>query len=339
MSHGTHNPKVANILNGAGLRVLNPALVRTALGLGTIATQNFTAVTITGGSITSASISTSLTATFATINNTVLNASNNVTTPTVNLSSAFLMGQNSYFRASNRLYTTNGSLGNEMLSFVNGEGNVSCDGTVDCGSYDYENCPTDYGCVADAGVDCAAIGDEGECISSGCTPNYGTESCSIFTDEESCNAQSPCSWNGTDCEGDYEVYIDCGGSTASCTGDGDCGLVPLVDCATITGCSEYTSISLTLPDPIDGVLKAVININGSVPAIISTPDNTTFWDGSTSKTLSSFGSGLNLVGYNIAADCAGLDETACGENDGCSWDGSECTGTYYNKRWFKYATI
>jgi len=344
MSYGGHSPKVSNLINGAGLRVLNPALVRTGLGLGTMATQNSNSVSITGGSmsgvamsggsITNSTISTSITATLGSVN-----ASGTITSANFVGTNSLVLNPNAFFVASNKGYNFNATLTSEMVSFLDGTNITSCTGVVACSSYTYLDCPTDLGCIADAGVDCAAITDEGDCSAAGCTPEYTPTSCSVFTDETSCNAQSPCSWDGTDCLGTYDVYSGCGGDTSSCSGSGDCTTLT-TDCTDYTGCSVTSQIDVTLPSPSDGQLKTVINISlTNSDANVYCPSGVKYWDGTISKTLASFADGLNLVGKTLSRDCAEFsDEYSC-VSAGCSWDGTVCSGSWNDTRWMKYATI
>lgn len=381
---GGRSPKIPNVLNPSGLRVLNPTAVRTALGLGTIATQNSNSVNITGGSMSNVS-ATSLT----------VNSGNmygiNLYYPYI--SNASELSASGATRLSGRvqtppvIYTTNGAtLGNEMVSLMRpaGGGGGICSGTPTdpCSSYSYNSCPTAIGCYQSP-VYCPDYnGDEAACLSYGCTPAYDTYYCadsgwydeasctsnsgcsysppvycSDFTDEYSCTEGTGyyCSWtddgmgnysctggeySSASCSGEYQVFNgNCEGDGGVCAGTASCASLSVGSCTSYAGCSVVSGLSISIPVGHDGQHRIIKNVDPSNTDIFLTSYNK-LQDGTTSKTLASYGDFVHIVFESRTIACSTLytDESSCNADPDCYWtsggDPDYCEGTKNESRWW-----
>lgn len=353
------SPKFANILNGTGLRILNPSAVRSALGLGTIATQNSNSVSITGGSMNNVSASS------MSITNSNIYSSNLYSPYISNASELTVAGATKLsgrFQTPPVVYSSAATLGNEMVSLMRpaGGGGGLCSGTPTnaCNTYSYGSCPTELGCYVSSVYCPDYYGDESACLSYGCSPGYDTYYCSDsgWYDEGSCTANvgcsySPpsycedltdetsctegtgyyCSWDGASCSGgEYssascngEYYVfngNCDGEGGYCDGTASCSGVSVGSCTTYAGCSVVTGLSITVPSGYTGQHRIIKNVDPSGTDVYLTTTNT-LQDGTTSKTLSNYGDFVYWIFEERTVACSTLysDESSCNGDSDCYW--------------------
>lgn len=223
---GEIDPKVPNLLTGRE-RILDAALLRANLGLGTLSSQNSNAVSISGGSISNTTINNPTISSGSMSNITSYNGnfySPYLSTPYISNASylnvqgdAYLYGK--LFLYSPSVYTTNATLGSETVSYVKGTGATICVGTptYPCNYYSFGACPTELNCTAQE-VYCPNYnGDQGTCESYGCSYEQSTFDCAAnYFDEYSCNSNYQCSgWQAPtgDCSsiGDESTCNSAGG--------------------------------------------------------------------------------------------------------------------------------
>jgi hypothetical protein len=354
------SPKFPNTINPSGMRMLNPAALRSALGLGTIATQNSNNVNISGGNISNANFNGGQ---FSGANlyypyisgATSLSVSGNATL-------------NSKLLTTPVVYTSNNAvLGNEIVSIIRpvSDGGI-CTGspTNACSTYSYDSCPTILGC-SPTSVYCPDYnGNYETCISYGCTTSSTTLYCSdyywydestcntinasctytpptyvdcatTYFDESSCNADPNCSgWqDGYYCAGSYESSPasctgsweewdgNCSGEGGYCSGTASCDSVPLESCESYAGCDVIEGLTINVPSAENGQHRYIKSAaEDNTDIFLNFSDK--YQDGTNAKTLASYGNFVAIIFETRYVGCSTLydNETACNNDSECTWN-------------------
>jgi hypothetical protein len=236
------------------------------------------------------------------------------------------------------------------------EGNDGCTWSGgDCTVFgDESSCTSGHtGCMW-VGTDCGGFSDESSCTANDgcswdgdnsiCSGTYGLHCEGLFDEGSTCSGSYNPRCDGTfyNCQGTYDTGNCVGGEFGVCSGTAACSNIGSQVTCESEGCTWSQGFTVTLPDlastsasqqayenqiRLYGIKK--INSGAGSVAINAAADDR-FFDGATSKTLSSQGDFYLLHGHIENANCTGANKVTCNSRSGCTWNFTDCSTSFFD---------